>query len=444
MDFKLLGRFDEFFDDSCYRKGDNFHIRGKRKYSNRAGKYSINIRGHKDGLYVIKSSVNNSFGKLFEFTTFKDEKSVCIFIPHFDYLWSCIELRDIESLSLCKKWLDYLSLPPFGLVDLNRFYECIRNNIYPKAEHFNDEILKNIPMQTPLDKEHFGFDFHMNRWIRIRLNPRIMNSLTVCGDHELIKYLNNYNPLSLQSRIASILSLKPSIKFECITIVDYLTLIEHGVDQYSMSMSLDYSSTPLFIMTAKDNIHAVSSIVNDDIADYISKPKIKVILGSPKALRIGLFSDINYCINAYGSLQETPKHLIDEVIDKISLRSNLYACLEPLVSYMSENNIKIETDSPMFSILFPNTNFYITSNALATFHNYIVYTDKTLNYDKETFLRDVARCHNKTLLSKLYELYDSGFITTEEVTHYGLDLIYSFCGWMIEKKRSVRAMKRAY
>ena len=132
---------------------------------------------------------------------------------------------------------------------------------------------------------------------------------------------------------------------------------------------------------------------------------------------------IKSCIKQYGSLEDTPEEIVESIIDE-KLLDNIFDYLRPVVSYLSKKQ-PVFSMSPMLTVLFPNIKNGIIDDYDVT--HFSLFSENTVDCTKEKFLTSLRKNYNSATLCRLYELYETGVITAEDIVNSGLHLIYAVC-----------------
>jgi len=417
---------------------------------------SCNVKvGDYNKLHVRKSSVINSFGKVFKFLLSSGEEAICVFIPDYQFLVSSIITRDFEALRECKIWLDQLT------VTIRFLDTCYMNKhieITGSEVGLDDlELLEVIPSQFPTNVTSGYFDRFPESNEGYPM-PRVQNNIfaektTNNGDiHDtIVKDLDNYDPSSIVRIIAKQIDNLGYDSFPCSTMLEYQVLIDSAISSDRIGLDVDHKSYSGFIEMASQNILKIQYIGEEDIIEYfIIKNKdnvenllhINTICRSDDDDRSYNFSSskkiIKACIKEYGSLSAVPQDLTRS-IDSLYVESCAVEYVRPLIDHMVISNIPIFCRSPLFELIFPGVPTVVRKYARGN-PEFGVYSEWTTDYTKEEFLMMVSEKYNCHAMGKLYDLFLKGMITKEDIIKAGLHHIYAICLWMINRIIRVKAV----
>jgi len=452
MNFQYLGSFEKILNKKrlerlLYQDQDRvyfFYGDG----SNKIAVYHFKISKYA-GLYVFKTSVLESYGKVFGFINANDEESICIFIPDYDFLVSCIVLRDLEALRASKKWLTTLTRV-FKNLDTCYKNSSIRLTFIEVGEN-DKELMECIPSQFPINEEDI-YDQEVTRNgypIPIPLKSRRVEQTTPFNS-KILNSIKNYNPSVISSFIAR---RSENLRFKCSNMIEYHALLDSGIDKSRIRLILTSLSLSEFIMTAAHNIDYVNAIRTEEIVDYLitvnedNISKLIIIsmvdetaqkdetIDSTPVKRI-----IEACIKKYGSIEDAPDNIREDITNLFHWTNPIYEHLRPLIEYIASYGEPIMSESRTFELVFPGIPTLITDPENDKEH-ISVYSRWTTDYTKEQFFSRLAHKYNYTAMMKLYDLFLQGFITKEEIIETGLQNVYASVDWMINRIVRMKAAK---
>ena len=284
-------------------------------------------------LYVRKSSVINSLGKVFKFRLSSGEEAICVFIPNYDFLVSSIITRDFGALRECKIWLDQL------VATIKFLDTCYMNRYTDFTEHeigLNDlKLWEVIPKQFPINLvlgdvidfviSEEGYPIFESLDLTTGTEETTNNGIVY---DTIAKDLNNYNPSSISRIIVKQANDLKDKTFCCSTMLEYQVLIDSGILNDRIGLDVYHKSYSGFIEMASQNIRNIESIGNQDIVEYLvatSKDNLENLLYIDSVDHCGDdgrsydFSVskkiIKICIKKYGSLSEAPQEIIQKIRD---------------------------------------------------------------------------------------------------------------------------------
>ena len=387
-------------------------------------------------------SVLSSFWNIFQ------QDNFYILIPDPKYLKTCIELKDVESLLECKKWLKYVNVI---LTIFEEQYSDSRNRIcstynpdwgcYQDIEvgvsYLDDitgELLRAIPEQLKLN-ENLVYDDNEDMWVVCEYEKEDREEPPLFS--KICSIINNYDMNLTQKKISQIVNHNPEILFKCKNMLDYVILSNSGVEIEKMLFILDSKSTQSFIELTAQNHKQIVKISRSDISYYVLQLVSNDIREIMRIIdEVSIYEDYDYhlfllgaCTNKYGSIENVPEDLLEELTEIVMRdNDNVYEYQRPFVKS------GMKTSSPMMSILFPDIEFKLDTYTSSTIIEDITgYSPMTIGYSKDKFLDRVVTKYNSNVMSKLYELHKIGFITSEDIIDRGLHYIYAFCDWLIRK-----------
>jgi len=420
MNFTLIG---DFVASRDFDKSRHF-VRNGYCNDTHVGVYSSPEGGN--DLCIIRSSVPSSFWKIFNFINSSGTLVKCIFIPDPYYIFSCLEFKDIDSLKLCKEWLDYIE--EIGMKPVISYYNrhMISDDTLSRS---NEELLELIPKRMLPRRIWDGYVYG--------LKPNILTSLY------------NYNPETASKFFSS---LGQNSKFECRDTIEYV-ILKNSINHSNIEIVLK-DPCPGFIMIASQIPECIAFIERRDILDYIMNANIDNfeqllrlpdIYGRPSLDDNDHFSGdqlisarliMEACIKKYGSVSNARKGEIKSMKKCVITFDEVFEFQRPLFEHLSTRKI-IKCNSPMFSILFPDIPVKYDND-----ENMEYYSLMNVQHTKEEFLFELSQSYNPKYISRLYELYIDGSITAEDIVNSGLHYMYAACHWMINKvvksKRSLR------
>jgi len=368
---------------------------------------------HIDGYNMIsfvKSSVTESFWKVFwSERNGSIERSYCIFIPDHRYLKSCIILRDLEALRVCKEWLEYLK----SFDDIANYYSIYEDDSDDDNNYNNDdtELIESIP--------------------EVFLMGKIIASKRRDSNHDIFNEICNFNPISL--------SLDSNSEVECCDMLSYHIALNCGAQPENIRIVINDISGPEMIKFAAQNPTLIKSIDIPDATQYIvdmNKEYETMIWSVCDQEGFSRFVDypiIDGVINKYGCLDKAPLHVKIKLCEK-AFKHEVYEYDRPTIKYLS-TFCPIISRSAMFHILFPD----IPTNTNSDMSGY---GPKAVDCSKQEFLKYILESYSTSLISKLYELFIIGFITKEDIIESGLDNVYTVCRWMVNRSSKTKSARK--
>jgi len=378
-------------------------------------------------LHMIYSSVISSFGDVFEFTTYDKIKEVCIFIPSREYLGTIIITEDMNAIKRCEEWIDELS------IFQQELRHCYTMNIMLRDFNEIDKISNYIPKFISQNSMAGGE----------RRTPRIPTHHNPDHNRLLLEKIDPTLALEFISKF-------PEQTFSCSNTLRYMALKNAGVDDSRIALRLHNHSGRTLIQIASECPSMIHWIDDTDLFWYIvgrlhGKTKELLQLRNKAELRINYDEEdkalIDSCIAEYGSFDNAPEDVVDEIIERIFPSSELYEYMRPLIEFMDRNNRDIVVTSCLVQILFPEVD-YSAGNRDDDEYIIPLYSENMTDYSKKEVLQQLSFSFDSYDMSQFYELYSTGHFTSKDIIKYGLHLIHPACLWMMNKINKTKSAQQ--
>jgi len=428
-----------------------FHYGGK---NNSIAIYFFKI-GKYDQLHFRFTSSVYSYGRVCVFFNADGKKFPCIFIPSYDFLVSCIILRDLKTLKESKKWMNYIT-DIFTNLDT-----CYKNSDTKFTNHridLNDEeLIKCIPSQFPINARDEDFYTEMRlasgypslttpfkkREVEVRQGDSIVGSA-------IVSKVTNYDPASISAIIQLQNGNDDKKIFLCSNMLEYHTLLDSGIDKSRIRYDLNEFSLSKFLIHAARDPMSIANITESIIVDYImsvneddvskliyiNQVDSSVIDGNQVNL-LPRKRIIDNCIKQYQSLDKIPEEVMDELLETFYDLDPIASYMKPIIDYMFANDIPIFSRSPVFEALFPEVPT-LTFNHSFDRNDMTVFSRWSVDYTKQQFLALLAQEYDYIMMMKLYELFLDGFISKKDIIKSGLYYVYGACWWMLNRHLEIK------
>jgi len=440
MNFRNLGRFQDLV----------------HKHSESPSEFNLAINGiacfydtsdlEYGKFWVMTTSVTSSFWDLYEFEDDNGNKQCCIFIPRKLFLKTCIAIEDIESLKLCGEWMKFIE--EGSLDELIDYYFDNYEIFYPLPKKDYSYLEQYIPSTLKRGEQYRRF---ADDWENQDIPDRNGNSL-------LLSLSNDCNPSSTSAMISKLCG----ETINCGNMLDYITLVNSGIDMSRIRIILGSHSGSLLIQIAAENPSLIFEIYCIQIAEYImlkNSDNVEEVIRLAKSTyasylsnAITLKTSIQSCIAKYGSLDMISDELFSKLLALAGRTIDTFKYTKPLLEQMHKRGKRIHTTSSIFSIILPDVKYNLieeptdddeedNEDEYKARVNFVAFSENVLDISKKDFLSTIASDYDRNMLSRLYELYISGFITRDDIIEHGLHLMYAVCDWMINKIDKMKGCK---
>lgn len=281
----------------------------------------------------------------------------------------------------------------------------------------------------------------------------ISNPDNTCVDEGFILSISNYNPVRASQFLAEYLQSHPKAIVCCDDMISYSILINAGMDHSDISITITNNSRPEYVTMVAQSPEYIKACNVCDVHNYITNlnkdnPEIltNLIIHGGCGGRMGYPRSqeylINSCIAKYGSIANAPQELIDrlEMMMIMNIDSEVFEFQRPYIEYLATRG-PIYSYSPMFEILFHGIPTTAKTGEDYMPICFVGYSRYCQDFEKEDFLSALHEKYDIRLLSRLYELHMTGFITSEDIVKSGLHYVYSICDWMINKTSKVKGCR---